>query len=394
MTEASRVALAEALKARAISEGFSLAGIASAEPSEHTSFFRGWLEAERHGRMAYLARPDTVERRADLRATLADVRSCLVVAHEYGSGDGPDVHDDPARAVIARYARGDDYHDIVLAKLERLREWVDGRVDGGVRGRSYVDTGPILERELARRAGLGWFGRNTMLIHPERGSYFFLGVLLLEVELPIDLPFTEDRCGTCRACLDACPTGALLGRDENGAPVIDARRCISYLTIELRGPIPVELRPGIGNRVFGCDICQEACPWNERFGRPSAEPGYTARGSLDGPPLTALAEQLLDLDEAGFRSEFRRAPVLRAKREGLLRNVCIALGNWGADGALAPLERALDDASPLVRAHAAWALGRLGSQEAGEALLARLGVEGDPDVIGELEAALGLGKLG
>jgi epoxyqueuosine reductase len=243
--------LAEALKQRAREEGFSLVGLASPAPSAHIDFYRSWIDAARHGEMAYLARPDSVRRRGDLRGTLADVRSVLVVAHEYGAGDPRSTPNDPSRAVIARYARGDDYHDVVLGKLERVLAWLEDRLQGRVRGRAYVDTGPILERELATRAGLGWFGRNTMLIHPEHGSYFFLGVLLLDVDLPADAPFREDRCGTCRACLDGCPTGALLGRDATGAPVIDARRCISYLTIELRGAIPRELRSAIGNRVFG-----------------------------------------------------------------------------------------------------------------------------------------------
>ncbi len=386
--------LAQALRARALDEGFSHAGIASVEPSAHVAFLRQWLDAEHHGRMAYLARPDAVARRADLRGTMAAVRSCLVVAHEYGSAEHRGVADDPSRAVIARYARGDDYHDVVLAKLERLREWVGEQVGGGVEGRAYVDTGPILERELGRRAGLGWFGRNTMLIHPERGSYFFLGVLLLELDLPVDAPFTEDRCGTCRACVDACPTGALLGRDETGAPVIDARRCISYLTIELRGPIPMDLRSGIGNRVFGCDICQEVCPWNERFTRPTTEPAYAPRHGLDEAGILGLAARLLDLDEAGFREAFRGSPVLRARREGLLRNVCVALGNWGADEALPALDLALTDPSPLVRAHAAWALGRVGSGTAQAALRRALADEADPGVREEIAAGLGVGKRG
>ncbi len=382
-------ALADALKARALEEGFSLAGVASVEASSHADFYRTWIAADRHGEMAYLARPDAIRRRSDLAETLPSVRSCLVVAHEYAVPDPPGLPADRSLAVVARYARGDDYHDVVLTKLERILEWLDARMDGGALGRAYVDTGPILERELGRRAGLGWFGRNTMLIHPDRGSYFFLGVLLLDVELPADPPFAEDRCGTCRACLDACPTGALLGRDATGAPVMDARRCISYLTIELRGSIPVDLRPAIGNRVYGCDICQEVCPWNDRFARPTEEPAYAPRRELQGPSLVALAERLLGVDEAGFRALFPRSPVRRARRDGLLRNVCVGLGNWGSEEALPVLVRALDDASPLVRAHAAWALGRVGSTGAAQALRGRLASEADPGVRGELAAALG-----
>lgn len=256
--------------------------------------------------MAYLARTDAVERREDPSLTLPGVRSIVVVADAYDAGEGSGARGepasrDPSTGVIARYARGADYHRVLRGKLDRLRLWTQERLehDGRV-GRVYVDTGPLLERELGRRAGLGWFGRNIMLIHPRRGSYFFLGALLLEVSLPPDPPFTDDRCGSCRACLDACPKGALLGRDETGAPVMDARRCISYLTIELRGPIPRDLRPAIGNRIFGCDICQEVCPWNQRFPEhASLESRYAARGPGELPagvealpgdaPITAAA---------------------------------------------------------------------------------------------------------
>ena len=382
------VELADELRARARELGFSLVGVAPARASAHMRLYRDWLAHERHGEMSYLAREDAVARRADLSLTMADAVSCVVVAHEYAQEDPPGVPEDRSRAVIARYARGDDYHDVVTAKLEALLDWLDGRVAGGVRGRPYVDTGPLLERELARRAGLGWFGKNTMLINPRRGSYFFIGVLLVDVELPADAPFEDDRCGTCRACLDACPTRALLGRDADGAPVIDARRCISYLTIEQRGPIPEELRPAIGNRVFGCDICQEVCPWNDRFARPVEEPAYAARELTDGVRLVELAKRLLGVDEAGFREMFRRSPVRRAKRAGVLRNLCVALGNWGAAEAVPVLAAALADAEPLVRSHAAWALGRVGSSEAREALSSRLALEPDATVVAEVVAAL------
>jgi epoxyqueuosine reductase len=385
-------AVAAALLGRAREEGFALAGITGVERSAHIDFYRSWLEAGHHGEMGYLARPDSLRRREALSETMAEVRSCLVVAHEYGVGDPPGVPEDRSRAVIARYARGADYHDVLLAKLERVLAWLSDQVEG-VHGRAYVDTGPLLERELAARAGLGWFGKNTVLINPARGSWFFVGVLLLDLDLPSDAPFTEDRCGSCRACLDACPTGALLGRDERGAPVIDARRCISYLTIELRGPIPTQLRPGIGNRVFGCDICQEVCPWNARFASAATEPAYTPRTELDGPSLVALAELLVSLDEAGFRRRFAGSPVLRAKRAGLLRNVCVALGNWGSEESVGVLARALLDASPLVRGHAAWALGHVASEGARETLRSRIDVETDDAVKGELRSALLAGAV-
>ena len=351
--------LAEDLKEEARASGFSLAGIAHVRPSDHTSFYQAWLAKGYYGKMAYLAREDSVARRADLRRTMASVRSALVVAHEYFAEDPPGLPDDPARAVVARYARGDDYHEVVKKKLLRLAGWLRERAGkDGIEARAYVDTGPILERELARRAGIGWFGKNTMVIHPRRGSYFFIGVLLLNLDLPAGKPFEADHCGTCRACVEACPTGALLGRDGSGAPVMDARLCISYLTIELRGHIPEPLRPLVGNRVFGCDICQEVCPWNTRFAEPAEDPAYSPRGELDGPELISLAEALLATDESGFRRIFRRSPVRRAGRNGLLRNVCVALGNWGSANAVPTLRTALEDESEVVRAHAAWALER------------------------------------
>jgi epoxyqueuosine reductase len=379
-------AIVEALHRHALGEGFSMLGIASARASDHMGLYTAWLGEGLHGEMAWLAREDAVARRGDLSLTMADVASCVVVAHEYDQPDPPGVPEDAARGVVARYARGDDYHDVVKRKLLGLLDWLDDAVGGGVRGRAYVDTGPLLERDLARRAGLGWFGRNTMLISPTRGSYFFLGVVLVDVDLPQSGPFSEDRCGTCRACLDACPTGALLGRDERGAPVIDARRCISYLTIELRGSIPPALRPLIGNRVFGCDICQEVCPWNIQFSRPASEPAYGARDLGNGTPLLELAERLVQADEAGFRRLFAGSAIRRAGRAGLLRNVCVALGNWAAPEAVPVLSLALRDVSPLVRGHAAWALGRIPHQAAASALAAA--AEEDPEVVEEIEEAL------
>ncbi len=384
-----RQTLADELREHALASGFSLAGIAPVDASEHMSVYRDWIEEGRHGEMAYLSSADAVSRRADLDSTMKDVRSVLVVAHEYFVEDPPGVPQDASRALIARYARGDDYHGVVKTKLIALARWLDARMDSKLQARAYVDTGPILERDLAQRAGLGWFGRNTMLINPQRGSYFFVGLLLLDIELPPDEPFAEDRCGTCQACLDACPTGALLGRDGSGAPIIDARRCISYLTIELRGPIPAELRPDIGNRVYGCDICQEVCPFTRRFSVPTSESAYSPMSELDGPPLTELAERLLSLSGRGFGRAFADSPVLRAGRKGLLRNVCVALGNWGSEEAVPALAAALFDSAPLVRGHAAWALARIGSAAAVEALSSRVLVEEDSWVREEISSALG-----
>jgi epoxyqueuosine reductase len=379
----------ESVERRARELGFTLFGVTDARPSDYSDAYRGWLGAGHHGEMAYLSRKDAVERRLDLRGTMDAVRSVVVVGHEYYAKDDPAVIGDPARAVIARYARGKDYHEVVKEKLTELLAWMDGEAEGGVRGRAFVDTAPILEREVAQRAGLGWFGKNTMLIHPRRGSYFLLGTLLVDVDLAPSDPVDQDHCGTCRACLDGCPTGALLGRDDTGAPVIDARRCISYLTIELKGSIPSDLRPLMGNRVFGCDICQEVCPWNGKFAEPSTEPAYEPRSELDGTELIALTDRLLAMSEKGYQREFSDSPLARPRRKGMLRNLCIALGNWGDEEAVDVLARALSDAQPLVREHAAWALGRIGSSDALGALSTRLEAEEDPSVCSEIGRALG-----
>ena len=405
--------LTRRVKDQARAFGFSDVGVARPNPTEHAAFYEGWIAAGHHGSMAYLGREDSRARRYDLTETLRPLRSVVVVAHDYwdeppdppsASGDHamPNASGDQAmpnatgdHAIIARYARGSDYHDVIKPRLMRLLEWIRGEVGQEVAGRAYTDTGPILERDLAQRAGLGWFGRNTMLINPKRGSYFLLGVLLLDVELVPDEPFAADHCGTCTSCLTNCPTGALLGRDANGAPVIDARRCISYLTIENRGPIPRELRGAMGARVFGCDICQEVCPWNERFaGGRDPDPTYAPTHE---PEQLAL-ERLMAMDKPAWQQFSRRSPLRRPKRAGFLRNVAVALGNRGKITAMPVLTAALADPEPLVRGHAAWALGRLGSGgstgssdhvrgEVERALAKRSRVEADPWVRQELDAA-------
>jgi epoxyqueuosine reductase len=256
---------------------------------------------------------------------------------------------------VARYARGDDYHDIMLERLTTLHTWLAAEVDEPVLGKPYVDTGPLLERDLARRAGLGWFGKNTNLINPALGSFFFLGVLLVGIELTPDAPFAADRCGTCTRCLDACPTDAIV------APrALDARRCISYLTIELKGDIPVDLRSQTGDLIYGCDICQDVCPWNERFARQLAEGSpYSARAALGAKDARTLARELLGMSDADFRESFAGSPMKRAKLLGLKRNAAVVLGNVGTADDLQLLEEAGSDPEPLVREHARWALGQL-----------------------------------
>ncbi|HSJ15281.1 MAG TPA: tRNA epoxyqueuosine(34) reductase QueG [Longimicrobiales bacterium] len=397
-----RAALTLAVQGEALRLGFEAVGVAPVQPSEHAEFYRAWLAAQRHGSMGYLARADAVARRLDPQGAWPDLKSAVVVTERY-SGGGEEDTADGSRAVIARYARGRDYHRVMKPRLLGLLRFIEDRVGRELPfARAYVDTGPVLERELARRAGLGWFGRNTMLLHPRRGSWFFLGSLLLEVELEPSTPFTKDHCGTCTACVTACPTGALLGRDEHGAPVIDATRCISYLTIENRGPIPRELRPLIGNRVFGCDICQEVCPFTQRFSQPTSEPAFAARAPGEAPfgvqlepgasrshpgtaspSLIALLETALD--ESAWDPFSRGSAIRRSGRAGFARNVCVGLGNWGSAEAVPVLSRALSDAEPLVRAHAVWALSVIRSPAAIAALRLRAAVETDPLVVEELE---------
>jgi epoxyqueuosine reductase len=375
--------VSERIRQKAREMGFGAVGIAPVRPSDHGDAYARWIGQEMHGEMAYLAREDAVARRRDPAVLVPGARSAVVVALEYFNADAePAAPADPSRGVVARYARNDDYHELMKERLIALQDWINAELLP-VHGRAYVDTGAVLERELAQRAGLGWHGRNTMLIQPQKGSYWFLGVVLLDVELAYDAPFEKEHCGSCQACVTACPTGALLGRDASGAPRMDARRCISYLTIELRGPIPRDLRPLIGNRVYGCDICQEVCPWNS-FATPSAEEAFLAREGLDGPSLI----EWMTMTQEQFSARFKGSPIKRAKRRGLLRNVDVALGNWGAPEAVPALAVALNDEEPLVRGHAAWALGRIGTEAARQALRGREAVEEDAWVISEIRSSL------
>jgi epoxyqueuosine reductase len=326
------------LKAQAQVLGFDRVGIAPAAPADGFDRLRAWLDRGFAGEMAYMHRH--AEARRHPAAVLAEVRSVVMVVMNYGPGSGG--------SGVARYARGADYHDVLRARLNCLLAWVQAEVPG-CRGRGVVDTAPLLERDFARRAGLGWFGKNTMLLSKDLGSYLFLGALLLDLDLAADSPHETSHCGTCTACLDACPTQAF---PEPG--VLDSRRCISYLTIELRGPVPEELRAGIGDWLFGCDVCQEVCPWN-RKAPAGREPALQPRPDLEGlDPV-----ELLSLSEEAFRRRFRGTALTRPRRRGLLRNAALVLGNRGDPAALPALERALSDPEPLVRDAARWAIERI-----------------------------------
>jgi epoxyqueuosine reductase len=372
-----RVAASESIRRRAQELGFDRVGIAPAKPPPNAAYFLAWLERGYAGEMKFMGRPDSVRRRLDPRQALPAARAILCVAMNYhNADDGPT--DTPSRPVIARYARGADYHAVFEEKLQQLAQSLSEFGCGGAQTRCYVDYGPVLERDHAQRAGLGWIGKNTMLINPEIGSYLFLGVILTDADLEFDAAFLPDHCGTCDRCLTACPTGAIRSPRD-----LDSRLCISYLTIELRGPIPRELRPFIGNRVFGCDICQEVCPWNR--GVPTTkEPRLEPREGTTGPELI----ELLGLTEDRFKQRFGDTPIARTKRRGFLRNVAVALGNWGAPSVVPPLIRALDDEEPLVRGHAAWALGRAGGPTAHRGLEDRLRLEEDDWVQSEIRQAL------
>jgi epoxyqueuosine reductase len=337
--------LAERAKALALEAGFDLAGVARADAPPDLSFFAEWVARGYAGEMGWLS--GQVEKRSDLRAAFPWARSVLCVGLQYDTPYAYSTVAPAERGWISRYAWGDDYHDVMGAMLERvvarLREEVPG-----LEARAYVDTGPVAEKAWAAAAGLGAWGKNGCLLHPEHGSWFFLGVVVTDLDLAADAP-RADLCGTCTACLEACPTAALV------APyVLDARRCISYLTIEVKGEVPEEHREGTGRHVFGCDVCQDVCPWNRRRRHRGGAPFEPREGSF-APDLAALAA----LDEGAFRERFRRSPVKRAKRRGLLRSVAVALGNAGDTIHRPALERLLADPDPVVREHAAWGLRRL-----------------------------------
>ena len=377
MSEAGALSRLVLDEARAL--GFHRAGIAPAGAALTHAAYQAWLAAGMHGEMLYLGAPEHRDGRADVRALLEGARAVVVVALAHDGSTVPVERLARSAGQVARYARGLDYHAIMKPRLRELAARVSRHAGRPVAARPCVDTAPVLERELAARAGLGFVGKNNMLIAPGLGSYVLLGELLVDVELePSAALPAPHRCGECRACLDACPTGAFVGPFS-----LDARRCISYLTIENRGPIPRELRPAIGARVFGCDVCQEVCPFN------AAAPARTEPDpALRAPdPQTAGLDlvRVLGLGTAQLRKLMRGTALRRAGRAGLLRNACVALGNAGDDSAAPALTRALGDRHPLVRGHAAWALGRLGRRAALEAALAG---EQDAWVREEIEAAI------
>jgi epoxyqueuosine reductase len=306
------LSLEDLVKAQAYGLGFDLVGIATLGPMETAGAFEAWIEKGYAGEMDYLPRGSA--KRGDSRLAFGGATTAIVVGLDYGGREpsGP----------VARYARGDDYHDVMTDRLNELHRWLQIEIGRPIAGKSYVDTGPILERELAQRAGLGWFGKNTNLVNPRLGSFFFIGSLLVDLDLTPDSPFEADRCGSCTRCLDACPTSAFVE-----PRVLDATRCISYLTIESKGDIPDAFHEAIGSNVYGCDICQDVCPYNVKFARELREPAFAARAAIRDKNPETLARDLLAMGDEEFRSAFSRSPMKRAKLRGLARNAAVVLGN-------------------------------------------------------------------
>jgi epoxyqueuosine reductase len=364
------------LQAQALSLGFNTVGFIPAQPARRLDAYLRWLERQQHAQMGYMARPDRVSRRQDLNVVLPGVQSLVCVGLDYYTQPVPTaVANDPSRGRISNYAWATDYHEVMTPRLQALADWLQAQSHTDVQSRVYVDTGAILERDHGETAGLGFTGKNTMLIHPRRGSWFFLGELLTTLPLVTDEPAPMPSCGRCTRCLNACPTDAF-----PEPYVLDAGRCISYLTIELKGWIPQELRPLLGNWIYGCDICQEVCPFN-RFATASHERLFFADDwNTVVPPLL----DILTLDEAAFNERFAHSPIKRIKRRRLLRNASVAAGNWGSETAVSPLITLLTDPDPLIRGHAAWALHQIGTAAAKTAVADALTHEIDEQVRLEL----------
>jgi len=331
------------IKARAAALGLDVCGVTSADPARHAAFYQQWTDGGNAGEMQWLTREP--ERRADPRNVLSGARSIIIAGLNYWQPQPK------GRGRIARYALGEDYHHILLEKIEALAGEISRSGEpAGALTKVYVDTGPVLEKPLAERAGVGWQGKSTMLINPKLGPWLVLGEIITTLELEPDAP-QPDRCGSCSKCITACPTGAITAPYQ-----LDARRCIAYLTIELKGSIPEELRPLIGDRVYGCDECLDVCPWN-RFARTTREARFLAKpDDVENLSGRDLLHDLLEISQAEFKRRFAKSPIMRVKRRGLLRNVCVVLGNIGTADDLPALRRAEQHEEPLVREHAAWAV--------------------------------------
>lgn len=375
------MSIKELFKAETERLGFLLSGVIDITPPIYLGAYQHWLEEGLHADMAYVASEPARTRRANPSLIMPPALSVLVVALRYSS---PQLSSSSlsmdARGRVASYAWGNDYHGIIPPLLNGLIATMEKYLGRPIQSRSYTDTGPILERSFAQQAGLGWAGKNTCLIAPRQGSYFFLGETFIDVKIEPDQRFPADHCGTCQRCITACPTGAI--RSDR---TIDSQRCISYLTIENKRSIPVELRPKIGEWIFGCDLCQIACPWNNRLSNLDGHPSL-APDLIKARPV--LKDELL-LTPMQFNKKFRNSPILRAKRRGYLRNVAVATGNIRDTNAVPALATVMEsEHEPLVRGHAAWALGRMNTHQSRQALEKALQTEPDSNVRAEIVSAL------
>ena len=382
------MSLTDRVKNEAHRLGFQLLGVTTPEPPPHSAVYEEWLQTERHGEMAYLASERARQGRANPLWILPECRSILVLGIRYPA---PTLIVAPTSqgiyGRISSYAWGGDYHEGIVERLKVLAAFIEADIGRTFPNRWYTDTGPVMERDLAQQAGLGWIGKNTCLINPDLGSYFFLAEILLGIKLDSDMPFAADRCGTCTRCIDACPTECI--RPDR---TLDASRCISYLTIELKGAIPMELRSQAGEWVYGCDVCQQVCPWNQHIKAQEGDPVFAPRNKVPYPNL--LTE--LQLSPQAFNRKFKGSPVKRAKRRGYLRNVAVAAGNLAvvqgsavAEAAVEALSKVLHkDPEALVRVHAAWALGEIRNEGARRALVDARRLEVDKHVLSEIQTAL------
>ena len=370
--------LTHLVKREARSLGFQIVGVTIPEPSAHMSVYSEWISEGRHAEMDYLATDRAIKRRQNILTILPECQSILVLGlncqpTQNSKNSSKDVR-------VAAYALGDDYHNVFETRLNKLVKFIEAQLGSSFPHRIYSDTGPILERELAQRAGLGWIGKNTCLINPKLGSYFLLGEILLGIELDPDQPFVADLCGSCTRCIDSCPTGCILPNRT-----IESGRCISYLTIEKRGDIPRELRDLIGAWGFGCDICQDVCPWNLRFANPTMDDAFQPREFLNPPSIA----NFLDLTEASFKLQLHESPLKRPKLPGLLRNAAIVAGNSNASELIPHIAKLLrDHPNPSVRSHSAWALGQIEDPENVKILRDALESEDNDGTRSEIVSAL------
>jgi epoxyqueuosine reductase len=371
--------LKDEMKAEAQRLGFSLCGITTPDPPDHIRQYRQWIQSGYHAAMSYLAREDSIEKRAKPKLILPEVKSVVVLGACYPF-NYPDIPTSNSLiGQISSYAWSADYHTVLKDNVQKLVDWFKDFTHQPIRAKICIDSAPVLERSLAWRAGLGWIGKNGSLIHPQWGSFFFLSEIFLDVEISPDEPQVKDFCGNCHHCMDACPTHCILP-DRT----IDASQCISYLTIEKRGDIPRDLRSALGNRVFGCDICQQVCPWNQKANRDRA-PDFSP---FHSQPIKISLTSAIDMTEEEFNNSYQYSPILRTRYEGFLRNIVVALGNSKDASVIPALQKLLNHSNPIFRLHAAWALGQFDSIDSRLSLENAQKIEIHPDVRAEIQAAL------